>query len=134
MSSRMLNALLWAFIFLLAIVMGSFLAATGYARNLNGEHDNDPNRAWYESRILTPAAQKRFFFKSCCSGADTVHTQFKTNKVNGMDEWWFLNSKNIWERVPEDIIWEGEFSPTGEAIMFAVGGRPVCFFPPEGGM
>lgn len=32
-------------------------------------------RAWYESAQLTPAAQKRLGFVSCCAHSDVVHTQ-----------------------------------------------------------
>jgi hypothetical protein len=36
--------------------------------------------------------------------------------------------------VPPDVIWWDEHSPTGEAVLFALYGKPTCFFPPRGGL
>jgi hypothetical protein len=36
--------------------------------------------------------------------------------------------------VPTDVIWWDEHSPTGEAVLFAIDGKPTCFFPPRGGL
>jgi hypothetical protein len=37
-------------------------------------------------------------------------------------------------KLPTDVIWWDEHSPTGEAILIAVEGKPTCFFPPRGGL
>jgi hypothetical protein len=37
-----------------------------------------------------------------------------------------------WLEVPPDIIWWDEHFPTGQAILFAIDGKPICFFPPRG--
>lgn len=87
-------------------------------------------RDWYESRVLTEAAQKRFPFKSCCAHSDVVKTKFKTTTG---DEWWWLDGAT-WRQVPADIIHWDQHAPDGQPVMFAVGGLPVCFFPPDGGI
>lgn len=89
-------------------------------------------RDWYQSRELTEAAQLRFHFKSCCAHSDVVKTKFKVGGA-GSDEWWWLNGET-WSRIPSDIIHWDQHSPNGEAVLFAVGGNPVCFFPPDGGI
>ena len=89
---------------------------------------------WYLAQKLTPEAQRRFNFVSCCGKSDTVKTQFRVTKSNGYDEWWWLNKANKWERVPDDVIHWGEATPTGEAILFTTyDGNPTCFYPPQSG-
>ena len=89
-------------------------------------------RDWFKSRVLTPAARQRFHFSSCCEQADVVNTRFRVDRTTGADQWWWLNGDK-WERVPDDIIWWNEHHPEGKAILFALGGKPVCFFPPGSG-
>jgi hypothetical protein len=88
---------------------------------------------WYKSRKLTEAAAKRFAFKSCCDGSDKVETQFRVDRATGGDKWYY-QMDGQWIEVPPDVIWWDEHSPTGEAILFAVDGKPTCFFPPRGGL
>ena len=88
---------------------------------------------WYKSRKLTEAAAKRFAFKSCCDGSDKVETQFRVDRATGEDKWYYQKDGQ-WMEVPPDVIWRDEHSPTGEAILFAVDGKPTCFFPPRGGL
>jgi hypothetical protein len=88
---------------------------------------------WYKSRKLTDAAAKRFAFKSCCDGSDKVETQFRVDGAKGEDKWYYQKDGQ-WIEVPPDVIWWDEHSSTGEAIMFAVDGKPTCFFPPRGGL
>jgi hypothetical protein len=88
---------------------------------------------WYKSRKLTDAAAKRFAFKSCCDGSDKVETQFRVDRATGEDKWYYQKDDQ-WIEVPPDVIWWDEHSPTGEAILFAVDGKPTCFFPPRGGL
>ena len=100
-----------------------------YARN------DKATRDWFESRTLTPEAEAEFHFHSCCNNADRVQTKFKVNKVNGSDEWYYLDpDENKFVIVPDYIIHWNEHSPDGSPVLFAVGGRPVCFFPPDGGI
>ncbi len=89
---------------------------------------NSPDhvREWYRTRRLTPEANKRFGFWSCCDHSDVVKTRFRVSAAG--DEWWWLEGET-WQRVPADIIHWGERTPTGEPILFAVGGKPTCFFP-----
>jgi uncharacterized membrane protein YbaN (DUF454 family) len=90
-------------------------------------------RNWYETRELTPAAQQRFAFKSCCAHSDVVKTKFKVAKSSGVDEWWWLDG-GTWKRIPDDVIHWDEHAPSGEPVMFAVGSEPTCFYPPDGGL
>jgi hypothetical protein len=86
-------------------------------------------REWYRTRTLTPAAEKRIGFKSCCDAGDVVRTRFRADG----DQWFWLNGDR-WQLVPSDIIHWGEVTPTGQPILFAVGGKEVCFFPGAGGI
>ena len=65
---------------------------------------------WYRNAELTPRSQYRFAFKKCCEHADVVKTQFRVNRANGGDEWYWLDGTN-WRRVPDDIIHWGETAP-----------------------
>jgi hypothetical protein len=88
---------------------------------------------WYRSRKLTDAAAKRFAFRSCCDGSDKVETQFRVDRATGDDKWYYKKDDQ-WLEVPPDVIWWDEHSPTGEAVLFAIDGKPTCFFPPRGGL
>ena len=88
---------------------------------------------WYQAQELTPEAQVVFSFKSCCNNSDVVQTQFRVDKASGLDQWWFLNSLGKWERIPDYAIHWGEVAPGGKAVMFALSGRPTCFYPPDAG-
>jgi hypothetical protein len=85
-------------------------------------------REWYRTRTLTPAAEKRIGFKSCCDAGDVVLTKFRAEG----DQWFWLDGDQ-WKLVPPDIIHWGDVTPTGEPILFAVAGKEVCFFPGAGG-
>ena len=99
----------------------------------NGQWGNvDPAiRQWYETRELTPEAQKRIGYKSCCAHADVVKTQFRVSRDNDL---WFWQLNGEWVEIPPDIIWWDQHAPSGEPVLFAVGGKPVCFFPPDAGI
>jgi hypothetical protein len=119
---------------LLAIAaLWAVFSCPAQARDPDGRYANSPHRDWYQTRKLTPAAQKRLFFGSCCAHSDVVKTKFRPT-ADGDDGWEFVNGKGQWERVPNDIIWWGEDTPTGEPVMFAISGVPVCFFPGSGGI
>lgn len=93
----------------------------------------DPSiRQWYETRTLTPAAQARLGYRSCCAHADVVKTRFRVSG-SGNDQWeWERNG--TFERVPDDIIHWDQHAPSGEPVLFAVAGQPVCFFPGQSGI
>ena len=88
---------------------------------------------WYATRELTQAAQLKFHFKSCCNHSDVVNAQFRVSKTTGNDEWFWRN-RGQWLRIPDDIIHWDEHAPDGNAVMFAIGDEPTCFFPPGGGI
>ena len=89
---------------------------------------------WYESRTLTPEAEARFHFHSCCAQSDSVKTKFKVGGT-GNDEWFWLDDGE-WRKVPQDIIHQDEHNPNGEATLFVMPGtkQPTCFYPPDGGI
>jgi hypothetical protein len=92
-------------------------------------------RDWFATRELTPAAQQRFHFKSCCAQSDVVQAKFAVSKLNGADEWFYqLAGEAAWKRVPPDIVHPDEHAPSGEAVLFVFMGEPTCFFPPQGGI
>ena len=102
--------------------------------------DADPAvRDWYRSAELTPEAQKRFVFKTCCDHADVVKTRFRVSKRDGADVWEFWDETATppgFREIPADIIHWGETAPGGEATLFRLGptGALVCFWPPQGGI
>lgn len=112
---------------LLVLSVAIVLASLAHAR-WKPEYADLPQsvRDWYRTRELTPEAQKRFGFRSCCDHSDVVKTRFRVSAAG--DEWWWLDGET-WKRVPADIIHWGVRTPTGAPVMFAVGGRPTCFFP-----
>lgn len=105
------------------------------AARWKAEYANAPQavRDWYESRELTPEAQRRFNFKSCCAHSDVVKTKFKVGGA-GNDEWWWLAADGKWHRVPDDVIHWNEHAPGDQPVMFAMDEKPTCFFPPGGGI
>lgn len=96
---------------------------------------------WFGNAELTASARERLGFRSCCKSSEVVHTKFKVNRVNGADEWYWLDGET-WKRVPPDIIHWGETGPNGDAILFVLdketlgvpAGTPTCFWPPQGGL
>ena len=88
---------------------------------------------WYRNAQLTPQAQMRFAFKSCCEHADVVKTQFRVNKSTSGDEWYWLDGEN-WRRVPDDIIHWGETAPSKQPTLFVHDGKETCFWPGEAGL
>lgn len=110
------------------------LATTAAGATWKAEYASvDPAvRAWYETRTLTEAAHRRFGFKSCCAHADVVKTRFRVSSASGADEWWWERDGQ-WLRVPDDIIHWDQHAPDNMPTLFAVGGKPVCFFAPGAG-
>jgi hypothetical protein len=90
-------------------------------------------RDWYQSAQLTPRAQLRFPFKSCCEHADVVKTQFRVNRASSGDEWYWLDG-GTWRRIPDDIIHWGETAPSKQPTLFVYGGKETCFWPGEPGI
>jgi len=99
------------------------------------EYANAPQavRDWYQHAELTPKAQMRFPFKSCCEHADVVKTQFRVNRATAGDEWYWLDGEN-WRRIPDDIIHWGETAPDKQPTLFVYRGKETCFWPGESGI
>lgn len=89
-------------------------------------------RAWYRNAEPPPEAQKRLGISKCCDNADVVKTSFRVSKIDGHDEWYWLNGAS-WELIPADIIHWGESAPGGLPTLFVWNKKPTCFWPPEGG-
>lgn len=98
-------------------------------------HQNKIKKSWEQRHAeLTPAAQKRLLFKSCCAHSDVVKTRFRVSRVDGSDQWEWLHDGK-WELIPADIIHTGERAPDGQPTLFAIGSSlPTCFFPGDGGI
>ena len=88
---------------------------------------------WYRNAELTPRARFRFAFKKCCEHADVVKTQFRVNRANAGDEWYWLDGSD-WRRVPDDIIHWGETAPSKQPTLFVYQGKETCFWPGESGL
>lgn len=95
---------------------------------------------WYQSATLTEAAQKRFNFVMCCSAAEVVKTQFRVDRKNGADAWFYWKNDH-WEEIPSDIIHWNESAPDNKPTLFALDhdvlgakkGDLTCFYPGSGG-
>jgi hypothetical protein len=90
-------------------------------------------RDWYAKAELTPEAQGRFPFKSCCAHSDVVKTQFRVDRTDGGDAWFYWKDEH-WQRVPPDIIHWGERAPDNQPTLFVYRGQETCFWPGEGGI
>ncbi len=99
------------------------------------EYANVPQivRDWYSHAELTPAAQMRFPFKSCCEHADVVRTQFRVNRATAGDERYWLDGQD-WRRIPDDIVHWGETAPDKQPTLFVYNGKETCFWPGESGI
>ena len=83
------------------------------------EYANQPFEVqqWYRNAELTKAAQTRFPFKKCCDHSDVVKTKFNVNRVDGRDEWFWLDGDK-WRRIPDDIIHWEERAPNKLPTLF----------------
>lgn len=105
-----------------------------HARDLDGRYAQAPYSEWYLRAETTLRSRDRIGFVSCCAHSDVVKTRFRPTKT-GDDGWEYIDASGEWARVPDDIIHiDGQTSPTGEPVLFALNGRPVCFFIPQGGL
>ena len=116
------------------VILTGLFAAQADAR-WKPEYANAPPavRDWYQHAELTQKAQMRFPFKSCCEHADVVRTQFRVNKTDGHDEWFWLDGET-WRRIPDDIIHWGETAPDKQPTLFVYQGHETCFWPGESGI
>lgn len=136
----MREALRAAALFLVGVLLllaGAILVAGPAPVRWKAEYAELPQatRDWYRTRELTPAAQKRFAFKSCCDNSDVVRAKFAVSKLNGTDQWFYqLPGEEKWQQVPDDVIHWDEHAPSGEPVMFVFAGHPTCFYPPSGGI
>lgn len=90
---------------------------------------------WYRNAELTKEAQSRFHFTKCCDKSEVVHSQFRVNKTDAADEWFYEVSPSVWKRVPPDIIHWGKSAPNGLPTLFVLpSGSETCFFPGTSGI
>ena len=93
--------------------------------------------SWFEKQILNPSTMKRLNvgWNSCCLGSEVVKTQFRVNKTNYGDEWYYMKDGD-WRRVPDDTIHWGQHAPNGQATLFVyfMTGDETCFYPPQEGI
>lgn len=90
---------------------------------------------WYADAEITDAARERLGvqWQKCCNHAEVFRTEFRVNKEDGDDEWWYLTKAGTWKRLPNDIIHWGETAPDKQPTLFIYQGIEVCFWPGEGG-
>jgi len=117
-----------------AVIVSALCLGAAEAR-WKPEYANVPQSVqdWYKRAELTPKAQLRFPFKSCCAHSDVVRTQFRVNKTDGRDEWYWLDGKD-WRRIPDDIIHWGETAPDKQPTLFVYDGHETCFWPGDSGI
>jgi hypothetical protein len=78
-------------------------------------------QAWYRNAELTEAGKIRFPFKKCCDHADVVKAQFRVNRTDGGDEWYYEDQAGHFKRIPLDVIHWSRSAPGRQA-------DPVRFF------
>ena len=99
------------------------------------EYANQPFEVqqWYRNAELTKEAQTRFPFKKCCDHSDVVKTKFNVSRVDGRDEWYWLDGEK-WRRIPDDVIHWEERAPNKLPTLFIYNGKETCFFPGDEGI
>jgi hypothetical protein len=91
------------------------------------------HQAWYSNAETTPEARKRVPYSKCCAHAEVFRTQFRVNKTNGADEWWYLVGE-AWLHIPADIVHPHDVhAPDGQPTLFIYQGTLTCFFVGESG-
>lgn len=90
-------------------------------------------RDWYRNAELTPEARLRFPFVKCCDHADVFRTEFRVNKGNGGDEWWYLAASGEWTLIPADIVHVDRHAPDNQPTLFIYNNKETCFFPAGAG-
>ena len=122
-------------LFLCFVVLAAGLLISQAEARWKSEYANAPQavRDWYQTAQLTPKAQMRFAFKNCCEHADVVKTQFRVNRLDAGDEWYWLDGQD-WRRIPDDIIHWGETAPSKQPTLFVYQGKETCFWPGESGI
>lgn len=122
-------------IFALGFVLGYMLGSSPAHSRWKPEYAQLPQATqdWYQAQKIMPNAQHRFTYTRCCDGADLVKTQFRVNKTNGNDQWYYQKEDGTWKKVPDDIIHWEEPTPDGQAVLFVFEGVETCFYPPLSG-
>jgi hypothetical protein len=118
---------------IIVLVMGTFAHAhwnEKYAQNSREVRD------WFKAQKMNPATKERLHkqWNGCCENGDVFRTQFRLNKTNGDDEWWYEKDGKS-KQVPPDTIHWGQHAPDGQPTLFiyAVTGEELCFYPGEEG-
>jgi hypothetical protein len=122
-------------LFYLAVVAGAALIVLASASLAHEIHGATPDmQAWYSNVETTLEARKRLPWVKCCNHAEVVRTQFRVNKTDRGDEWYYL-AGGAWKRIPPDVIHpHDEHAPDGQPTLFIYQGEETCFFLGEGGI
>lgn len=106
---------------------------------------------WFRSARTTPIAALRLRFSYCCEQAERLRTKF-VGKANG--EWSYYPDPACTHEgcallpIPNDVIHQEPIKANDpkddalpefdamrrEGVLFIYGGKPTCFWPPEGGI
>ena len=120
------------------LIVGLFMVAMNKAARAEWKPEyaqaSPEVREWYRNAPLTPEAQQRFPFKKCCDHADVVKTQFRVNRTDGRDEWFYEHTPGHFKRIPDDVIHWGVSAPGGQPTLFVYAGSETCFFPGDSGI
>jgi len=123
--------LLFTALYIMVLLCGG-LSATAMAHEIPGA--TPEMQAWYSNAAIMPEARKRLPWAKCCNHAEVVRTQFRVNKTDRGDEWYYL-AEGKWKLIPRDIIHpEDEKAPDGQPTLFIYEGKETCFFLGEGGL
>jgi hypothetical protein len=104
-------------------------------------------QSWFRQAQVTQEAQKRIHFQNCCDQSDRFDTQFRVDRNTAGDSWYFREGDK-WVRIPDDVIHYDQIRAANpkddalpefeqmrrEGVLFIYGGKPTCFWPPEGGI
>ena len=106
---------------------------------------------WFKGARTTPQAALRLNFSYCCEQAERLRTKF-IGRANG--EWSYYPDPGCTKTgcallpIPNDVIHDDPIKANDpkddnlpefeamrrEGVLFIYGGRPTCFWPPEGGI
>lgn len=141
MKERIVRGLICLGVFLAAfllLVIRSLPVAYGKDRSQYAQADPE-RRNFFNSLTLNPGVREELrlpdYYKSCCDNGDTVKVEFRVDKKDGSDEWWY-RWEGAWKRVPPDIVDKTRESPYGALLFVSIYDHqtPVCFIPPQGGI
>lgn len=96
------------------------------------EYSNTPKEwlDWFNGAQLTPQAQARIGYTSCCQHSDRFVTKFRPEGGH-----WYFEDEGQWKLIPDDTVHETDPNMPAqlrhEGVLFIYNGLVTCFWPPE---